>query len=335
MDAGWNLGLDEPGRQHEHALLSKILEAPEARAPRLVLADFLDDRGDDVRAAILQWTVAALDGVSPSELAALLSKLPPEHRGWASLVGSNLVCAALSDGALTHIPHWLSVARPAIDVTIEGHDDTQALGATRFFGDPDLPSNHPWPSYGDCSRWFEMGTTPVDPELPCRFVAQFAARDLRHSPAAAGLPATGLLSIFAFVEVEEWGITEVCVQWFPDVRHLERRPHPTDVAESVDRLPPHRVGLSHTLSLPEDDGPWTGWCGEAYPPVLAARSGLFGYIQTTSGPIDDLPARDWQRLSCLPTDLEGVVWNHVAMPSAHLATGRFDSVLAVWADMDG
>lgn len=340
---GWDLGASDPSRKREYELFLAMMEDPAATAPRWVLADYLSDEGDEPRAEILRWISAVLDDADHAEvggaLRVLLEGLPPQHQGWARLAGAELVRSLAVSERLAELPRWFGVARAAVDVAWDSTGgDIQEVGATRYFGDPDLPPGQAWPTVGDCRSWMGLAQD-VDNGLGCRFVAQFSGADLRQSPAGRGLSPNGLLSLFAFTELNDEGGTEVFVRWFPDRDGLVRRPHPA-LDEGNARLAPRGVRLAHTLDLPKNDGPWEqwyemqGWIGLDEGPVSAHRMGLFGYTSPTTGYIE-LPNRGWQRLSCLPTDDERIVWNHTALPIEDLAAGRFDGWAPVWADLDG
>ena len=330
--------------------LSAIHRSPRDLSLRLVYADELDDEGDRLRAEVLRHTVRALEGDPGAGLAVHIDELTALHPGgaeWADLVGARAL-AALPAHEVS--PRWwplaLSTARPCIQLEREAATEPGPVGTSRLFGDPDLPPGFPWPTYRDASSWFGVSSGDVAPDARCRFVGQLSAADLRRSPAGGALPEAGLLSFFAFMEYESLGITEAWVHWFPDARGFVRTPHPA-LDEANHRLPEHRPRLRHALSHPEDADQhaalasiaeqhkeaWEGLRSFAWS-QNGDRFGVFGYLQATTGG-NPTPDASWQRLICTPTDLEGIVWNHVAVKVEALGAGRMDPWEVVWADMDG
>lgn len=92
-------------------------------------------------------------------------------------------------------------------------DDDPTVGESRIGGDPDLPPELPWPSVAG---------------EPLIFVAQFDLAALQDFPAAAELPATGLLSFFySPFSPDDWHLEHpVAVLHFAEGDPLVRRPAP-------------------------------------------------------------------------------------------------------------
>ncbi len=167
----------------EAALLAAVLADLPNDLPKLVYADWLDDRGDDRGDFLRRLLHAARTGgelpASPAGTAA----------GWLALTGYELL-AGLRENDLTHLTDvLLRLAQPAVEITAERLDGRSApVGASRFGGDPGLPSDVAW---------------PTDRTGPLPFVAQINLAEIAGSAAARELPAAGLLSVFYDGQV--WG----------------------------------------------------------------------------------------------------------------------------------
>lgn len=329
--------------------LARILARPAEIPVRQLYADALERDGDPARAEIVRLTCRALDLATDVGLRDRLQELPEQWSGWARLVGARLISEMEQRGLSAYVPRWMPFVLPGLAVEVTPDPETPPIGSTFFWGDPDLPEGVAWPTYADCTRFF--GPIPeIDPGSRCHFVGQIDLAELARSPAAVGGPATGLLSIFAFEEYERLGIAEIAVMVFRDVSRLRRVPHP-ELDEANQRRPCHRVAFQDVLTLPENyDGPWEEAMafteddgrrpphGSAFGHVLqesgGGHFGLLGHLRATTGG-DPTPDRDWQRLMCVPSGPERVIWHNVVIRSDDLAAGHLERWQSVWVDMDG
>lgn len=333
----------------DHEWLARILARPAEIPIRQEYAGALERDGDATRAEIVRLTCRALALEKDAGLRDRLQELPEQWSGWARLVGARLISEMEQKGLSAYVPRWMPFALPGLALEVTPDPETPPIGSTFFWGDPDLPEGVDWPTYADCTRFFGP-CSDIDPDSRCHFVGQVDLAQLARSPAAVGGPATGLLSIFAFEEYERLGIAEIAVMIFRDVSRLRRVPHPP-LDEANQRRPCHRATLQHVLTLPENyDGPWAeamafvegdgrrSHDASAFDHVLqesgGERFGLLGHLRATTGG-DPTPDRDWQRLICVPSGPERVIWHHVAIRSDDLATGNLERWRSVWVDMDG
>jgi uncharacterized protein YwqG len=83
----------------------------------------------------------------------------------------------------------MALARPSIRLTANGQGDSGGIAASRLGGEPDLPSETPWPEYDE----------------PLSFIAQVDLSECHLTTATRGLPPAGLLSFFYVADQSVWG----------------------------------------------------------------------------------------------------------------------------------
>jgi len=123
------------------------------------------------------------------------------------------------------------------------------LGATRFGGQPDVPSDFAWPTY--------RGESPFDNEAkdrPLTFLAQFNCEELAQCDMGRLLPDHGLLSFFYETDTQCWGYDpkdKGCarVYWFEDISALSAADFPADMEEDF-RFPMVKIRLASKTSYP-------------------------------------------------------------------------------------
>ncbi|MCB9625419.1 MAG: DUF1963 domain-containing protein [Sandaracinus sp.] len=279
---------------------------------------------------------SSLASLDPASLDEALEALDTSHFAWSRLVGAQLVREVCRRDLRPHLEAWWKLARPAFELVIGPKEDAP-VGASRLWGDPDLPEGTPWPTLGECLRWEEYDLPADD---PCQFVAQIDLAELATSPAARGLPRQGLLSIFSHVELEKHGTAAL------HVRHLAngpfvRVPHVSTTSEENERLAPQRLTLHEALTIPDAGwSPFSETMGigekdwDAHREVLFASGGgllgLLGHTRATTG-ADPAPDTDWGRLINVPLDPE-CMRCHVAIRDEDLRAGRLDAHRFVWVD---
>ncbi|HJL47206.1 MAG TPA: DUF1963 domain-containing protein, partial [Polyangiaceae bacterium LLY-WYZ-15_(1-7)] len=234
--------------------------------------------------------------------------------------------------------------RPALELLIGDAIDDAPIGASRLWGDPDLPPGTAWPTLADCRRW--EPDIPLPEDSPCQFVAQLDLAALARSPAARALPAEGLLSLFAH---HDWqtGSSSACLRYFESTEGLERVPHAETHPDNA-RRPPHVASLVEALTIPEGHaGPFVERMGiepgdwdtiDRHREVLLASGGgvlgVLGHDRMTSGD-DPTPGKDWTRLLTAPLDPHATLIHHLALRDADLRAGELENYELVWVDFDG
>lgn len=329
----------------EQKLISEILDSPVADAPRTRYAEWLRSTGDNLRAALI--CASRLNSLDCDLLEAKLPELTSEHFGWSRLLGLKLIHQVLTLGLEPHLEQWLSLAKPAIELTVGGAtgDEEPTLGSSRLWGDPDLPKGTPWPTLADCRRWEPQIDLPKD--SPCQFIAQINLAELAASPAARDLPRAGLLSVFSHHEWEETGSSSICLRYFEDTSRLQRTLHALSDADNA-RIAPHVVQLREALTIPEcHSSPFAHEMGieagdwdtvDKHHEVLLASGGellgLLGHDRSTSGD-DPTPDQSWGRLITIPVFPDGEVVQHLAIRQEALMTAELEDHELVWVDFDG
>ena len=229
----------------ERERIAAILDEPAAVEPRRAYADWLHAEGDEARAKVVRASCPG--AVDREALEAGLAELDATQLGWSRGVGARLVREMCALGLDRFLERWLAAARPALELLIGDAIDDAPIGASRLWGDPDLPPGTAWPTLADCRRW--EPDIPLPEDSPCQFVAQLDLAALARSPAARALPAEGLLSLFAH---HDWqtGSSSACLRYFESTEGLERVPHAETHPDNA-RRPPHVASLVEALTIPE------------------------------------------------------------------------------------
>lgn len=326
----------------EYQLVSTVLDALSADEPRLRYAEWLAAQGDEPRARVVRASCPS--SLDVGALGAALDALDSEHFAWSRLIGAQLMREICAQNLRPHLEPWLKLARPAFEMIVGPNEDAP-VGASRLWGDPDLPMGTTWPTFGECLRWEE--DIELADDDPCHFVAQVDLASLASSPAARVLPRQGLLSVFSHFEIERTASSALYLRHFPEKDSLRRVPHSETTSEENARMEPHRLTLKEALTIPDAGwGPSAARMGlaandwdalEKHRAVLVASGGgllgLLGHTRATSG-ADPAPGTDWWRLINVPVDVE--TWrHHVAIREDDLVAGRLDAHRLVWVDFDG
>jgi uncharacterized protein YwqG len=133
-----------------------------------------------------------------------------------------------------------ALARESVRFALEPCDPQAApVGATRFGGDPNLPTGYEWP------RWRER---------PLMFVAQLRLEELAAHPAARDLPGDGTLLFFYGDQTQAWGSDPdergaARVIYAPEGTGLARADPPAGLPDDAP-LSPCRAVSRPDLSLP-------------------------------------------------------------------------------------
>ena len=140
-----------------------------------------------------------------------------------------------------------SLAKNSVELKIKG-EETYTLGATRFGGQPDVPSDFIWPTYEGESY------DGVMKDRPLTFLAQFNCAELAPFDTEHLLPDHGLLSFFYETDTQCWGYDpedKGCarVYWFEDISALSAADFPADM-EADFHFPMLKVQMAQKTSYP-------------------------------------------------------------------------------------
>ena len=289
---------------------------------KLVYADWLDERADPRGPLLQQFVTAHRAGTK-------LPALKAAPKPWCDLLGLTLTAALRKTDLAPKTDGFLALARPTIAyTTAKAAEKALPVGASKFGGRPDLPSDVAWPRHGD---------------EPLSFLGQFNLAELRPSPVARELPAAGVLSAFALYRGDgdddfpdgSWRLF-----YFPDPAALARRDFDDDL-EAVSRFPACRVTFADALTVPKWDSPWAaelealgvGEYGEPFADVyfdLTPGAHLLGHPSPIQG--DTLGSKDVRHLLTICGN-EHTGWEfgdggalYFTLSDADLTAGRFDRV---------
>ena len=142
------------------------------------------------------------------------------------------------------------LAKNCIALEIAG-DAAYEPGATRFGGQPDVPSDFVWPVYEG------RGYDNVVKKRPLAFLAQFNCRELSEYDKEQLLPDHGVLAFFYENVSQRWGFDPqdkgcASVYWFEDSSSLSLASFPDDLAKEC-RFPMLRIAMSSKASYPSWD----------------------------------------------------------------------------------
>ena len=140
-----------------------------------------------------------------------------------------------------------ALVKNSISLKIAGKEEYK-LGATRFGGKPDVPSDFVWP------RFEGESYDHVVKNRPLSFLAQFNCEDLAQYDAEHLLPDHGLLSFFYELDTQCWGYDpkdKGCarVYWFEDISALSAAEFPQDMEEDF-QMPMIKIKLALQKSYP-------------------------------------------------------------------------------------
>lgn len=142
-----------------------------------------------------------------------------------------------------------SMGRNCIQLNIAERENYK-LGATRFGGQPDVPSNFIWPTFE--GKIFD--NIMITAKRPLAFLAQFNCEEISQYDKENLLPKHGLLSFFYELDSQCWGFDPTdkgCarVYWFEDISKLSAAEFPVDMQDEF-KLPMLQIKLSQKVSCP-------------------------------------------------------------------------------------
>jgi uncharacterized protein (TIGR02996 family) len=329
--------ISDPACQHpdEYGLLAAVLANPADDLPKLVYADWLDERADQRGRFLRQWLNWRKDG----------GKLPKPPKGgvkaWRSLLGYDFDAAIVG---LDEPPKWADkvrgTMRPCLDVRTKRakSDKDIPVGASKVGGYPDRPAGSAWPTTDD---------------HPMAFLAQWNLEELSGSPAASHLPRSGLLSFFIdlqpYIDDEYDDDPPGRVLYTPDSVPLERLKMPKDLPKEC-RLKPCRVAFTERGTLPGIDTVALKAAGvkkmaavDEYTDFILERRELIktpGHTHQILGhhqpiqndPVEDKKEKDWVLLtqfapdSACGLDVGDGGEFYFFIRREHLAAAKFDQV---------
>lgn len=321
----------------ERELLAAVVAKLVDDAPKLVYADWLEERGDD-RSRFLRAFVEASRTMQPADFPAA-QQLPEE---WLELIGYRLLKRVAEAGYPELKKRVLRAARPALRMK-KGAEGGRgiAVGASKIGGLPDLPPGFVWPPGGDCHAIYNDDTGGTD--RLAGFMAQVNFAEIAQTQAAKDLPETGLLSFFCFQDIENDNPDAIGAKavFFPDPAGLVRTKAPGKLTEGNTTMPAQRLTFEEILDLPyPHDGPWSKdlkpdpdkYYDEVFDHYFRWNfENFLGYARTTTGG-DPTPSKRSRHLILLENSVGCRL--HIQISQAHLAARKFDKITLNWVDFD-
>jgi uncharacterized protein (TIGR02996 family) len=322
----------------ERELLAAVVADLADDAPKLVYADWLEERGDD-RSEFLRAYVKAARSMSPSDFPRAKKGLPEE---WLELIGYRLLELVAEQGFPELKGPALRLARPALRMKKGAAGRKAPVGASKVGGLPDLPPGFRWPPGGDCHATYNDDTGGTD--RLAGFLAQINFAEVAHTEAARrDLPEEGLLSFFCFQDIENDNPDAIGAKavFFPSPAGLVRTRPPQKLTEGNGVIPAQRLTFEETLDLPEPyEGPWSK---ELVPRPGADYSAVFdrvrernfynvlGYARATSG-ADPTPSKQSRHLVVLENAAGCQL--HIQLSQKNLAARKFEAITLNWVEFD-
>lgn len=140
-----------------------------------------------------------------------------------------------------------SLKKNCIELKIK-NEENYKLGATRFGGKPDVPSDFIWPTFKG------EDIENVVKDRPLTFLAQFNCEEISKYDYEHLLPEHGLLSFFYETDTQCWGFDpqdKGCarVYWFEDISSLVAGEFPMEMEEDF-KFPMLKINISAKPSYP-------------------------------------------------------------------------------------
>ncbi len=303
---------------------------------KLVYADWLQEQGDNARAAFLRKFVAA---VLSAQVADYPEPEPEFSEEWLELIGFRLLHSLAQAGRFELNERVLKLARPALRMVQSPLEDTEfRIGASKIGGLPDLPFGFEWPEGKECRAIYNDDTAHV--KRLAGFVAQVNFAEIARTQATKGLPKAGLLSFFCFQDIpnDKPDVIGVKAIWFPDPTGFIDTEPPRKQTQGNQVMPSESLVFEETLDLPAQwSGPWEGELGEGEDKALSDHvyslnfKNMLGYARSTSGG-DPTPSKEYRHLILLKNDAGCRL--HIQIHQKDLDALNFDNIKLAWVDFD-
>ena len=243
----------------EYEWLSAVVAKLADDNTKLVYADWLDEHGDPDRAAFLRKFVEASRTMNVDDFPDAETEYGEE---WIELIGYRFLHELARDGIVYMNKRFLQLARPALRMVKKKAKDAQRpIGTSKIGGLPDLPKGYAWPKGKECRAIYNDDTKGVD-QL-AGFLAQVNFADIAHTQATKDLPKEGLLSFFAFQDIENDNPDVIGAKavFFPEITGFVPTKPPGKLTEGNREMKRQRLTFEETLDLPDSGtfrGPWKG-----------------------------------------------------------------------------
>ena len=343
--------------------------------PRRAYESWLVSQGAADKATIIGATIDAYHSLDPTTFDGLVDEVPvggylesPDCNdpSWQTMTALPLLrylmesCEEIGRARVEQIRDVIfPLLRPTVAITSwEPTTDEMPVGASRLWGQPDLPTSQGWPTVAECSDWFDASDS-LPQDAFCGFVGQFAFADFSETVLARELPRSGGISVFTYVDFD-YGVTEAVLRPWSSDDQLKRiaAPEPTRTQKDWEMLdcPAHRIFGKEFLSLPGfRNGPYEELLEKKtlpserslFEPEEMILNGLLAFISCYEQPVfgiggyqpqtitgsDPIPNTSSMRLIGVPRYPEeaGLFY---AIPKGDVTSGQFDRAELVWAEWD-
>jgi uncharacterized protein (TIGR02996 family) len=298
----------------EYGFISAIVSDLRDVSTKLIYADWLEEHGDP-RSTYVRELVAAARSLTEH------TKLPQAGsypRAWTNMLGVPLLEGMIEFGLVDVKDAVLRLARPIVTIATKPIKESLiAVGGSKFGGRPDLPTDVEWPA---CA------------EGPLGFLGQIALRDVKGTQVSRSLPDDGLLSFFAYQNIDTGYQPGVVEQIASDTQvlytsgsaTLKRRKPPEDLdEESNGILPACRLAFCETWDLPDrEDRLPAAYAADMKKLQKGGRGEKLHDLREKCRPFghhllgysvhfrtsDPSPGTDWPHLLCLDSD-ENLGWS--------------------------
>jgi uncharacterized protein (TIGR02996 family) len=327
----------------EADLIAAVLANLRDEAPKMVYADWLEERGDPRGEHLRTFTLAARNKTN---------KIFPNGEAfpkvWRDVIGLTLIQRIREMNLNERENVLLELARPVLTIDSEPADEGDfPIGMSRFGGCPDLPSGAEWPT---AKAREHPPDWDVNRKLTLRLLAQLNLADLAQTQAGRDLPREGLLSFFVnkIVEYSWVGLAAWKVLYLPDVKNMERLAPPKEVDENNPVSSPCKLTITESLDIPISWDPWEKKLdlGESGNPLRKAyrelespgfrlpfNNQLLGYTHPATLAGDPINSTDWRHLATFVTNEEDLSWFwgdgdrlYFVISEENLRQQRFDDI---------
>jgi uncharacterized protein (TIGR02996 family) len=293
----------------ENAFITALVANMADEAPRLIYADWLEERGDS-RVTYVRDLASA---ISRLRSGTRLPESTSHPRSWTNMLGVPLFEGIVELDLEDVREEVLRLAKPIVSIETEVADDDQIpVGASRFGGYPDLPNDVEWPA---CAHG------------PLGFLGQINLADLNLTQVGHTLPRNGLLSIFAYQDYEtgyQPGTgppvpNDTRIIWSSNEKSLATRAAPPNLGNNGNGiLPVCSLKFVETWDLPDIEDNFPPDCEDAIKKLRTADRSekvhqlrcklhdmghhLMGYSFHSRCPSDPSPGLDWRHALLLFSD---------------------------------